>query len=155
MFEQRRAYGTRRTEGKEREGESERAEAQAKLSRGSQSATQSHGIQRASYMMYWFAWRRWGQGRDEGWVLRWSERGKVFRHDCGVGEEDREPAISGEGEMPTEKVGHTRVEDGGAGRGEKGELKAGLLVGFNYICLYLHNKQQPRWLGCLVCLCRF
>lgn len=28
--------------------------------------------------------------------------------DCGVGEEDREAAISGEGEMPTEKVGHTQ-----------------------------------------------
>lgn len=33
----------------------------------------------------------------------------------GIGEEDREAAISGEGEMPTEKVGHTRVEDGVTG----------------------------------------
>lgn len=79
---------------------------QAKAEAASQ--PHSNGIQHASYMMYWFAWRRWGQGRDEGWVLRWSERGKVFRHECGVGEEDREAAISGEGEMPTEKVGHTQ-----------------------------------------------
>lgn len=33
--------------------------------------------------------------------------------------------------------------EGGKEGGLKGggELKAGLLVGFNYICLYLHNKQ--------------
>lgn len=64
--------------------------------------------------------------------------------------------------MPTEKVGHTqkseeKTRSGWAeAAGERGtRLKAGLLVGFNYICLYLHNKQQPRRLGCLVCLCRF
>lgn len=44
-----------------------------------------------------------------------------------------------------------RGEEGGLKGG--GELKAGLLVGFNYICLYLHNKQQPRrgraaWYAC-------
>ena len=29
-----------------------------------------------------------------------------------------------------------------AEKGERGGLKAGLLVGFNDICLYLHNKQH-------------
>jgi len=69
-----------------------------------------------------------------------------------------------------EKAGRVHTLSGGRGERERerpnesaerrgagwGRLKAGLLVGFNYICLYLHNKQQPRRSGCSVCAwCRF
>lgn len=46
-----------------------------------------------------------------------------------------------EGRVHTLSERRTVAAGGVEGEGEK--LKAGLLVGFNYICLYLHNKQQP------------
>lgn len=55
----------------------------------------------------------------------------------------------------THTAKHGGLRQRGPRHGGEKSLKAGLLVGFNYICLYLHNKQQPRRSGCLVCLCRF
>lgn len=101
--------------------------------------------------MYDVVWRQWGQGRGEGWVSKRDEGRKSLdvprRGDAGIrggvwgrGEEGRVHTLSGGLRQ--------RGDEGWLGWGG-GELKAGLLVGFNYICLYLHNKQQPRRSVCL------
>lgn len=92
--------------------------------------------------------RQWGQGRGEGWVSKRDEGRKSLDLPRRVGEVEGGEG-DGTGTRRRRRPGthiERRTAMGRCGRGGEGRerLKAGLLVGFNYICLYLHNKQQPR-----------